>query len=69
VNILTKTALDPPAAFRHLGPSRSKALQTGICGRDYINMNFAQVRKRSEMPLQLTLWCLQLLVALGKAGP
>jgi hypothetical protein len=35
----------------------------------YINMNFAQVQKRSEMPLQLTSWCLLLLVALGKAGP
>jgi hypothetical protein len=35
----------------------------------YINMNFAEVRKRSEMPLQLTSWCLLLLVALGKAGP
>ena len=35
----------------------------------YINMNFAEVRKRSEMPLQLTSWCLQLLVALSKAGP
>jgi hypothetical protein len=35
----------------------------------YINMNFVQVRKRSEMPLQLPSWCLLLLVALSKAGP
>jgi hypothetical protein len=35
----------------------------------YINMNFAEVRKRSEMQLQSTSWCLLLLVALGKAGP
>jgi hypothetical protein len=35
----------------------------------YINTLKAEVRKRSEMPLQLTSWCLQLLVALSKAGP
>jgi hypothetical protein len=51
------------------GLSRSKALQTGRCGRDYINRIKSEVQKRSEMPLQLTSWCLQLLVALSKAGP
>jgi hypothetical protein len=35
----------------------------------YINTNFAEVRKRSEMPLQPPSWCLLLLVALSKAGP
>jgi hypothetical protein len=35
----------------------------------YINRMKAGVRKRSEMPLQLTSWCLQLSVALSKAGP
>ena len=35
----------------------------------YINMHWAGVHKRSEMPLQRTSWCLPLLVALSKAGP
>jgi hypothetical protein len=36
----------------------------------YINIDLAEVRKRSEIPLQLlTSWCRLLLVALSKAGP
>jgi hypothetical protein len=49
--------------------SIEEAFQTGRCGPDYINRMKAEVRKRSEMPLQLPSWCLLLLVARSKAGP
>ena len=60
---LVSSAAALPAAVVRRGARRFKQ-----AGRDYINRMIARVRKRSEMPLQLTSWCLLLLVALGKAG-
>jgi hypothetical protein len=61
--------LSPSPKIRRPGQSRNKAFQTSRCGPDYINRMKAEVRKRSEMPLQLPSWCLLLSVAPSKAGP